>query len=57
MKVAKENKRAHISSTSYNKMNRKPACRYYNNNLSKDYIETYTQMTLLLSLQVTWIQM
>jgi hypothetical protein len=37
-------------------MNKKPACKYYNSNLLKDYIETYTRMTLRLSLQVTWIQ-
>jgi hypothetical protein len=42
MKVAKENKRAHISTTSYNKMNKKPTYMYYNNKLLKDYIETYT---------------
>jgi hypothetical protein len=56
MRVVKKSKRAHISHACYNKLNKKLACKYYNNNLLKEYIETYTQMTLLLSWQVTWIQ-
>jgi hypothetical protein len=45
MRVAEKSKRAHVSPTSYNKINKKPTRRYYNNNLLKDYIETYTQIT------------
>ncbi len=56
MRVAKKSKRMHISFACYNKINKKFACMYYNSNLLKDYIETYTQMTLLLSLHVAWIQ-
>jgi hypothetical protein len=56
MRVTEKSKKMHISLACYNKINKKPTCMYYNNNLLKDYIETYTQMTILLSLHVTWIQ-
>jgi hypothetical protein len=50
MKVIEKSKRVHTSPASYNKINKKLACKYYKINLLKDYIKTYTQMTLPLSL-------
>jgi len=42
MRIVEKSKRVHISLAGYNKINKKPTCKYYNNNLLKDYWKLHT---------------
>jgi hypothetical protein len=42
MRIVENSKRVHISLAGYKKINKKPTCKYYNNNLLKDYWKLHT---------------